>query len=69
MQVSFENLSLLLIRRVHGENPWCTVFGEMHSVGAHIKTLISDTAKAQIDLGIYNYYFSLWISNIGTERC
>ena len=40
----FWNLSLLHIRRVHGENPGCTVLGELHSVGAQNKTLISDTA-------------------------
>ena len=40
----FENLSLLDIRRVHGENPGCTVLEEMHPVGARNKILISDTA-------------------------
>ena len=39
----FENLSLLHIRRVHGENAGCTVLEGMHPVGAHNKTLISDT--------------------------
>ena len=43
MHVFFENLSLLHIRRVHGENPGCTVLEEMHPVGAQNKTLISDT--------------------------
>ena len=28
---------------MHGENPGCTVLVEMHPVGAHNKTLISDT--------------------------
>ena len=31
-------------RRVHGENPGCTVLREVHPVGAQNKTLISDTA-------------------------
>ena len=39
----FENLSLLHIRRVHGENPRCTVLGKVHPMGAQNKTLISDT--------------------------
>ena len=34
----FENLSLLHIRRVHGENPGCTVLEEMHPVSARNKT-------------------------------
>ena len=36
-------LSSLHIRRVHRENPGCTVLGEVHPVGAQNKTLISDT--------------------------
>ena len=39
----FESLSLLHSRRVHGENPGCTVLREVHPVGAQNKTLISDT--------------------------
>ena len=36
-------LSLLHIRRVHEKIPGCTVLGEVHPVGAHNKTLFSDT--------------------------
>ena len=39
----FQILSLLHNRRVHGENPGCTVLGE---VGAQKKTLISDTVQS-----------------------
>ena len=39
-----EILSLLHIRRVHGENLGCTVLVEVHPMGAQNKTLISDTA-------------------------
>ena len=37
-------LSLLHMRRVHGEIPRRTVLGEVHPVGAPNKTLITDTA-------------------------
>ena len=49
----FEYLSLLHIRRVHGENPGCTVLGEMHPVSAHNKTLISDTGSIMIMIFIH----------------
>ena len=43
VHVFFQILSLLHIRRVHGEIPGCTVLGEVHPVGAQNKILISDT--------------------------
>ena len=57
MHVFFvENLSLLHIRRVHGENPRCTVLllRVMHPVGAQNKTLISDTVGSTTVRPVFN---------------
>ena len=45
VHVFFENLSLLHIRRMHGENPGCTILGEVYLVGASNKTLISNNVN------------------------
>ena len=42
----FSHLSLLHIRRVHGEVPGCTVSQGVHPAGAQSKSLISDTAES-----------------------
>ena len=47
-------LSLLHIRRVHGENPGCTVLG-VHPVDAQNKTLISDTDICAIMMQYFRY--------------
>ena len=39
----FRHLSLLHIRRVHGEVPGCTVSCGVHPAGAQSKSLISDS--------------------------
>ena len=40
-------LLLLYIGRVHGAISGCTILGELHSVSAQNKSLISDTSKAR----------------------
>ena len=46
----FSHLSLLHIKRVHGEVPGCIVSWGVHPVGAQSKSLISDTARVRTQI-------------------
>ena len=46
---------------MHGENPGCTVLGEVHPVGAQNKTLISDTDSMPTH-ELHEYFLGLQIT-------